>query len=444
MTDIENSKKNYTENIAKFIIKYAENIACFLYITLSEIKNDKTYSCTIISVISLFIVIISSIVLVINYISKINKFNKITNPLISESPSFYAISTGKIYYGILLALVLLSLILSIFSIYFKFSVFKEFNIPSNIQNFKGGSECIGKNETQKNKDILTIAILIIISTIIQIPFIISFYNIFIKKEKYIADEIKDINNLILDNIFADNNLLNSLQYRSTNDYIMFNTIDKSLNSLFTDEDTIDTIFEKENNLTQIIITCNMYINYHNNGFDNVYLEDALTLFTPKNIVNNKLRKLTNTLIPIPTNNILFNNNPFGYLSYNTPYLIDYSEKIITKISKIITNKLFNKKKDLIQKNTSLLTTNKQISLQVGAKLYDDKSLIETDYNQNISKYDKILNNASSNSTSIINKINIKLSNIDLNSITNEYENLMTAFVVTQIPALILGIYYVNN
>ena len=185
-TTAGNSKNKIFE-----IIKNIINAAVKYILT---IRDDKTLILILISIICLFLDFLLLLIIILKYIIKTINFKSIKNPIIKESPNFNAIITGKLQFGILIGLVGSAFILSVISIILKIQKLRHLGnklgvIGTCLVNTEN-SECLDKKEYST----LTLAIYIIICTIIQIPVMIPLYMAFLRKQKFINDLISNINN----------------------------------------------------------------------------------------------------------------------------------------------------------------------------------------------------------------------------------------------------------
>lgn len=424
------------------LIEIIKNIidAAVRYILL--IGNDKTLIIILISIICLILDFLLIVVIILKYIVKSYNFKSIKNPIIKESPNFNAIVNGQIEFGIIIGLVGLGFILSIIVIILKIQKLKVLGnkldvIGSCLINTQANSECSEKKEYNT----LTLGIYIIITSVIQLPFIIPFYITFLRKQKFINNLIKNVNNNILNNLYSNADFLYPLEKVSSNDYNVSKTLNTALKNIFTDEQSIENIITDNTSLQKIISTLNLYKNYHNIGFNNSYLLESLKIFSPQYIVKTKLLNLKTEF---SLNNIINGNSPINYFSYNTPHLIDYSNEIGSKISDIVIEKIYNIKNDKINSQSRLLNQGSQLSLEVGANLYDDAMSINTYYDNLIDKYTNTIKESIIKTSEIIQLINIDLSDMDFDAISNEYINMMSCSFITQIPGIILGIRYTSN
>ena len=328
-----------------------------------------------------------AISMTVRYLSKLSTLNGIQNPLILDSPNASVIKNGKINFGVIIGLGSLSALASMIIL---------------IKTVSNKTEA-SQTSDQKN---LEYSMICIISTIIQLPVIISLYVKFLSTQKKISDAFSNVNNRIHSYYYSDTSLLNSLKIPSFNQLTLYRNIDSAINNLFPLIDSIDPIVNPNaitssnitktdtgvENISQIVFSINMYINYHNMvGFSSPYLEDALSTF--------------DVATPGRTFSLENDRDPINYFSLYTPYLLDYS----SYIGNIILTKL----KHLLDEHKT----------QQNSQIYDI--------------YKRILELGVETSAENTDTINSLLSDLDMDSITNSYENLLIGAVLSQLPFPIL-------
>jgi hypothetical protein len=396
----DEEKHGFLINMLIIIIDFAKEIPEKFMSFGNGTGSKVILVCLLLAVFSLLVEFLFACGLGILYLSKLASFNSIKNPLIIDSPNFSIITEGKLNYGIIIGLAGLSFFLS------AGSLFKVFAVQTS---------------ADEKEFVLVFGVICILSIIIQIPIIVKFYMNFLKNNNNNTHTINNINQNIYEYYYkSDDRFISHLTVQSSNKVSLNKNIETCLNDLFSSPNKIEIVFNTSGNIRDIIYSINMYINYHTMmGYTNENLKDALSTF------NNvgRIRSLVSTVTNI---------NPINYFSLYTPYLIDNSSNIGNMLLNTITETL--KKAQTIPEGNSSIN-------DISTNVETNQKLSPTQINDLINKYKRKINSEIRDSSHIISNINADLSNLDMTTITNSYEDLIIASIFSQVPfPILMGIF----